>query len=71
MSKDVAEFVIYIINETANIRGKSTSQVYKILEETGCIKNYLVPLYDILHTMGSEGVVDNVIEYVEARGKTL
>ena len=71
MSKDVAEFVIYIINETANIRGKSTSQVYKILEETGCIKNYLVPLYDILHTMGSEGVVDDVIEYVEARGENV
>lgn len=71
MSREVAEFVIYIINEVANIQGKSTSQVYKIMDKTGCIKEYLVPFYDVLHTMSSESVADDVIEFVSKRGESI
>ena len=62
MSREVAEFVIYIINEIANNRGKTTPQVYKVLSKTGCISNYLVPFYDVLHTMSSQSVAEDVLE---------
>lgn len=68
MNREAAEFVIYIINEIANIKGKTTTQVYKALSETGCISNYLVPFYDVLHTMSSQSVAEEVLEYVESRG---
>lgn len=68
MSRKVAEFIIYIINEIANSQGKSTPQVYKVLSQTGCISNYLVPFYDVLHTMSSQSVAEDVLEYVESRG---
>ncbi len=64
MSEEVAEFVIYIINEVANKTGKSTSFVYQILDKSGCIENYLVSFYDILHTMSSQAVVEDVLTFV-------
>ena len=68
MNKEIMEFVVYIINATANRLGIYTSRVYRALEETGCIKDYLVPCYDVLHTMGTEAIVDDVITYTEKRG---
>ena len=71
MSREITEFIIYIINEIANIHGKSTSAVYRILEQTGCIQKYLAPFYDVLHTMSSQAIVNDVEKYVIARGGSL
>lgn len=68
MSRETTEFVIYIINEVANAKDQYPSKVYKAMESTGCINKYLVPYFDVLHTMSSECVVEDVIEYVKARG---
>ena len=54
MTDETAEFVIYIINAIANAKSLYPSHVYKTLQETGCIQKYLVPFYDVLHTMGTE-----------------
>ena len=71
MSRETTEFIIYIINEIANIHGKSTSAVYRILTQTGCIQKYLAPFYDVLHTMSSQAIVDDIEKYVSARGGSL
>lgn len=71
MSRETTEFVIYIINEVANTRDLFPSKVYKAMESTGCISEYLVPFYDVLHTMSSQSVVEDVIEYVNSRGESL
>lgn len=71
MNRDETEFVIYIINEVANIKGLSTSRVYKAMKETECINEYLLPFYDVLHTLSSENVADDVIEFIEKRGVTI
>ena len=68
MNKPETEFVIYMINVLANQKKLYPSQVYKILDETGCIENYLVPFYDVLHTMGSRSVAEDIEEYVRRRG---
>lgn len=69
--KENAQFVIYIINEIANERHKTSSQVYKILQKTNCIGEYLMPFYDVLHTMSSQNVVRDVCEFVKMRGENL
>jgi len=71
VSREITEFVIYIINEIANDKGRTTSQIYKSMQAAGCIKNYLVPHYDVLHTMSSEAVMDDVVQYVSRRGGQL
>ncbi|SDB28979.1 Protein of unknown function [Ruminococcaceae bacterium FB2012] len=71
MSRETTEFVIYIINEVANTRGLYPSKVYKVMESTGCISKYLIPFYDVLHSMSSQSVVEDVLEYVTSRGESL
>ncbi|MCQ2514899.1 MAG: DUF3791 domain-containing protein [Ruminococcus sp.] len=71
MNREETEFVIYIINEVANMLDKYPSNVYKAMNKTGCIRDYLVPLYDILHTMNSRIVASDVLKYVESRGVSI
>jgi len=71
MSRTETEFVIYMINEVANRNHLYPSHVYKIMEKTGCIRDYLVPFYDVLHTMSSESVSKDILEYVRLRGAAI
>lgn len=71
MNQETSEFVIYIINEISNLTNRPTSEVYQILSKTDCITKYLVPFYDVLHTLSSQNVVEDVLEYVRKRGKEL
>ena len=68
MSKESFSFVIYMIHACANQWGKVPSDVYKLLQHTGCIDNYLVPHYDILHTQGTDYIVEDINEYLGIRG---
>lgn len=71
MNQETSEFVIYIINEISNLTNRPTSEVYQILSKTDCIQKYLVPFYDVLHTLSSQNVVEDVLEYVRKRGTEL
>ena len=71
MSKDVFSFVIYMIHELADSWNKLPSQVFCILKESGCIDNYLIPYFDVLHTLGSQYLVHDITEYVEKRGVSI
>lgn len=71
MSRAHAEFVIYMVNEIANSLNRYPSKVYRVLNQTGCIQKYLIPFYDVLHTMSSESVAEDVLEYVRAQGGSL
>lgn len=71
MTDEIAEFVIYIINAIANAQSLYPSHVYRTLQETGCIQKYLVPFYDVLHTMGTESIMRDVKTYLSQRGVSL
>lgn len=71
MTETTAEFVIYIINALANKKDLYPSYVYKKLQETDCIQNYLVSFYDVLHTMGTEAIINDVEKYLKQRGVSL
>jgi len=71
VNREIAEFVIYVINEIAHRQAKYPSDVYQILQKTGCIQNYLVQFYDVLHTLGSEYLANDVCAYLKARGASI
>ncbi len=71
MNQDSLAFVVYLIHACANRWCKLPSDVYKILKKTGCIDSYLVPNYEILHTQGTEYLVDDIQEYLDIRGVTI
>lgn len=68
MNQDSMEFVVYMIHACANKWKLSPKQVYGKLQEAGCIDEYLVPNYDILHTQGSAYLVDDIRKYLRIRG---
>ena len=71
MRDEKIEFVIYMVNELANRYGLYPSFVYKKMDETGCINDYLISLYDVLHTMSSESVCDDIITFMKTRGVSI
>ena len=68
MNEASMTFTVYMIHELANARGMTPVDVYKILKQSGCIDNYLVPHYDVLHTMGTQYLIDDISGYVSSRG---
>ena len=60
-----SNLIINNINETHII------PIIDKLEEAGCIKGYLIPHYDILHTQGSGYLVDDIQKYLAVRGVSI
>jgi len=71
VDKESFAFVIYMIYACGNRWHKAPSDVYKLLHNSGCIDNYLVPHYDVLHTQGTEYIVEDIREYLWIRGKRI
>ena len=67
MDKDTFAFVVYMIHEVAEYWGKSPSETYEILKSTGCIGNYLIKHYEVLHTLGTQSIIDDIEKYVDKR----
>ena len=68
MNKESFSFVVYIIHACANKWDMLPSKVYQKLQNAECIDRYLVPHYDILHTQGTDYIVDDIEKYLEVRG---
>ena len=68
MSENSFSFVVYMIRACAYKWNKLPSEVYVLLQSTECIAKYLVPHYDILHTQGTDYIVDDIQEYLRVRG---
>ena len=68
MNMDVFSFVIYMIHACADKWNLPPAQVYHGMKRAGCISGYLAPHYDVLHTQGTETVVEDIREYLENRG---
>lgn len=68
MTKDVLSFIVYMIHACANKWGVSPSVVYKKMQAANCITNFLVPNYEILHTQSTQYIVEDINDYLNARG---
>ena len=68
MNENSMTFTIYLIHELANEKGVAPGEIYHVLKNSGCIDNYLVPHYDVLHTMGTQYLVNDIRNYVTSRG---
>lgn len=71
MNEQSFAFVVYLIHELANSRNAAPGDIYRTLKQYGCIDNYLVPNYDVLHTLGTEYLIEDINKYVSLRGGAL
>ena len=63
--------MIYMIHACANRWNRTPKQVYRKLKDVDCIDRYLVPYYDILHTQGTDYLVDDIQKYLSVRGESV
>lgn len=71
MTKESLSFVVYMIHACADKWNLNPSAVYKQMQSVNCITDFLVPNYEILHTQGTQYIVENIKEYLNVRGKAV
>ena len=71
MDKKTLEFAVFIIHSLADEWNNSYSYVYRVLNESGILDEYIIPCYDVLHTQGRQYLVDDITEFVREKGVTI
>lgn len=61
-------FSIFILYSLAEKWNKTPVAVYKILNSTGILDNYVIAGYDMLHTQGREYLVEDITDFVREKG---
>lgn len=67
MDENSFSLTVYMIHACANRWNVAPSRVYQALKRSGCLDRYLLPSYDILHTLSTDYVVQDIEEYLEER----
>lgn len=60
-------FIIFLLYSLAENWNVSPAQVYQILFTTGILDEYIIPCYDVLHTLGKEYLVEDITEFVNEK----
>ncbi len=61
-------FSIFILYSLAEKWNSTPASVYKVLNDTKILDEYLIPCYDTLHTQGKEYLIEDITEFVRERG---
>ena len=68
LEKKELTFVVFILYALGEHWNMTTPEVYEILNTTGILDNYIIKCYDVLHTLGKEYLVEDIIEFVREKG---
>ena len=64
-------FVVFVLHVLAAAWDKSPSEVYAICKDSAAVDGYLIPHYDVLHSLGANAIIEDLTEYVRERGARL
>lgn len=67
LSKNRAEFVVWVLSDFAEQRGLNDIEAYKYAKQFNGI-SYLITHYEILHTQSMEDTVQSLSDYCENHG---
>lgn len=68
MEKNTLEFITYCISKLAHQLNLTQRDVYRKLKSSGILNEYLIPSYDVLHTFGSQYLMDDLISFMQEKG---
>lgn len=66
--KKQLEFCIFLINSLAERLELLTPDVYKKLSDSRILDEYVIPCYDVLHTLGEEYLIHDITNMMQERG---
>ena len=68
-SRRELEFAVFCIENVAAALGKTSGDVYRALSgDSGILRQYIVPSYDVLHTQGKDYIINDIREVMAERG---
>jgi hypothetical protein len=62
------KFVVFLLHILADARHKMPSEVYATLKASGVLDGYILPSYDVLHTLGARYLVQDITGCVKDWG---
>lgn len=65
------DFSVFLIHRVAESWKKTPSETFRLLDDANIVSGYIVPFYDVLHTLGEEYLVNDITELAEKRGVNL
>ncbi len=70
-TKKELEFSVFLIHNLADKWKKTPSEVYKLLNDTHILDDYIIRCYDTLHTQGKGYLMEDITEFVMEKGVQL
>ncbi len=67
MSDKQIEYSVFCIENVAEQLGKTGSEVFNMLNESGLLHSYLIPSYEALHTQSKQYIVNEIISVLKER----
>lgn len=68
MDAKTLHFVTYCISKLAGLLNLSQGEVYRRLNKSGILYDYIVPSYDVLHTFSSRYLMEDLTDYMKEKG---
>lgn len=65
---EILNFVTYCIAQLAHRLHLSQQEIYRRLKDSGILYDYIVPSYDVLHTFGSQYLIDDLTDFMREKG---
>lgn len=62
------EFTTYCIGQLSESLNMDQPEVYQRLKNSGILDSYIIPGYDVLHTFGSNYLVEELTNYMREEG---
>lgn len=62
------DFVMFVLYRVAEHLDMPVAHVYKLLNSVDIVDGYLIPCYNVLHTLGAEYLVEDVCGLACERG---
>ena len=66
--KNELVFCVFLIHILAEHLGLTPPDVYRRLTDSGIMDEYIIPFYDVLHTLGELCLADDITEMMRERG---
>lgn len=67
-NKKKLEFCVFQIHILAERLGLPTPEIYKKLNDSQILDEYVIPFYDVLHTLGEDYLIHDITDMMRERG---
>ena len=68
MNKDILDFVTFCVGAVALSLDMPRTDVFARLKKANLIDDYIVPGYDVLHTISRHYIVEDIIDMMKRKG---